>query len=77
MEAVNFVTKRFWQSVHQIDSGGMCWLPALAFFLHYHDTVLSSRNAVLRVPRMSNPKGQELDSNSKRTKDFGVCVQIT
>lgn len=67
MAAVNFVSKLFWQCVHQMDSGGICRLPALAY--HY-DTVLSSRITVPSVPRMSNPKGQELDSNSKGTKDF-------
>lgn len=46
MEAVKFVTKLFWQYVHQIDSGGVFWLSALSFFTS-HDIVLSSRITVL------------------------------
>lgn len=60
--------------MHQTDSGGICWLPALVFFLHDHDNVLSSRISVLSVHRMSNSKRQELDSNSQKTKDFCVCA---
>lgn len=70
MEVVNFFTKRFWQSEHQTDSGGIDWLSALAFFLHHHDTVLSSRITVPSVPSMSDPKGAKQDSDSRRTKDF-------
>lgn len=70
MEVVNFFTKRFCQSEYQIDSGGIRWLPALAFFLHHHDTVLSSRITVPSVPSMSDPKRAKLGSVSRRTKDF-------
>lgn len=32
MEAVKFLTKLFWQYMHQIDSGGVFWLDSGGIF---------------------------------------------